>query len=160
MRFLLAVLGPTLIDGVRSSESEEARVLACVKSVIEFHLVHGRRSHSDYTLGLLDNRFAIFYRQKAVFRPQRSIKARTKNFVKKWAEMEAKGSEEGWSRQWMKAEKEKLETAIYHFQFPKMHMLSHASNSIRQMRSPDNFSTDVSELLHREKVKEAYCASN
>ena len=74
--------------------------------------------------------------------------------------MEAKGSEEGWSRQRMNAEKEKLETVIYHFQFPKMHMLSHASNSIRGMGSPDNFSTDVSELLHRENVKEAYRASN
>ena len=45
--------------------------------------------------------------------------------------MEAKGSEEGWSRHQMKAEKEKLETAIYYFQFPKIHRLSHASNSIR-----------------------------
>lgn len=160
MRFLLAILGPILIDGVRSSESEEARVLACVRSIIEFHLVLGQRSHSDYTLGLLDNRLAIFYRNKSVFRPQRSTKARTNNFEKKWAEMEAKGSEEGWSRRRMEAEKEKLETAIYHFQFPKMHMLSHVSNSIRRMGSPDNFSTDVSELLHRENVKEAYRASN
>ena len=60
----------------------------------------------------------------------------------------------------MKAEKEKLETAISHFQFPKMHMLSHASNSIRRIGSLDNFSTDLSELLHRENVKEAYHASN
>ena len=74
-----------MIDGVRSSESEEARVLACVRSIIEFHLVLGQRSHSDFTLSLLDNRLAIFYRQKSVFRPQRSTKARTKNFEKKWA---------------------------------------------------------------------------
>jgi len=67
---------------------------------------------------------------------------------------------EGWSREWMKAEKEKLETAIYHFQFPKMHILGHVSNSIRQMGSPDNFSTPISELLHIENVKEAYRASN
>ena len=60
----------------------------------------------------------------------------------------------------MKADNEKLETAIYHFQFPKMQMLSHSSNSIRRMGSPDNFSTDVSEHLHIENVKEAYCASN
>ena len=39
MRFLLAVLGPILIAGVRSSKSEEVRVLACVRSIIEFHLV-------------------------------------------------------------------------------------------------------------------------
>ena len=99
MRFLLAVLDPILIDGVRSSESEEAQVLGCVRSIIEFHLVLGQCSHSDYTLGLLDNRLAIFYRHKSVFRPQRRTKARTKNFEKKWAGMEEKGSAEGWSRQ-------------------------------------------------------------
>ena len=106
MRLLLAVLGPILIDGVRSSESEEVRVLACVRSTIEFHLVLGQRSHSDYTLALQDNRLAIFYRHKSMFRPQRSTKAGTKNFEKQWAEMEAKGSREGWSRQRMKAGKE------------------------------------------------------
>ncbi|KAG0641638.1 hypothetical protein HOY80DRAFT_999181 [Tuber brumale] len=41
-----------------------------------------------------------------------------------------------------------------------MQMLSHASNGIRRMGSPDNFSTDISELLHKENVKEAYRASN
>ena len=160
MQFLLAVLSAILIDGVRSSQSEDAWVLACVRYIVEFLLVGGQRNHSDYTLGLLDNRLSIFYTSKSVFRPQRSTKARTKNFETKWAAMEAKGSEEGWSRARMKAEKEKLETAIYHFQFPKMHMLGHVSNSIRQMGSPDNFSTDISELLHIENVKEAYRASN
>jgi len=95
-----------------------------------------------------------------VFRRQRSTKVRTKNFETKWAAMEAKGSEQGWSRAWMKAEKEKLEPAIYHFQFPKMDMLGHVSNSISQMGSPDNFSTDISELLHIENIKEAYGTSN
>src|SRR5207302_11165890 len=60
----------------------------------------------------------------------------------------------------MKAEKEILESAIYHFQFPKMHMLSYVSSSIHRMGSPDNFSTHISELLHIENVKEVYRASN
>jgi len=120
-----------LIDGVPSSESAEGWVLACVRSIIEFLLGLGQRSHSNYTLGLLDNRLALFYRSKSVFRPQRSTKTRTKTFEEKWAEMEAKGSKEEWSRQRMKVENEKLETAIYDFQFPTMHMVSHASNIIR-----------------------------
>jgi len=74
--------------------------------------------------------------------------------------MEAKGNKEEWSRQQMEAEKDKLETAIYHFQFPKMHMLSHATNSIPWTGSLDNFSTEISELLHIENVKEAYRTSN
>ena len=101
---------------------------------------------------MLDNRLAIFYKNKSLFGPQRSTKARTKNCEKKWAEIEAKGSEEGWSRRRVEAEKKKLETVIHHFLFPKLHMLSHVSNSICRMGSPDNFSTDVSELLHRQNV--------
>jgi len=60
----------------------------------------------------------------------------------------------------MKAETEKLKTAIYHFQFPKMHMLSHASNSPCPMGLPDTFSTDISELLYIKNVKEAYRTYN
>jgi len=41
-----------------------------------------------------------------------------------------------------------------------MHMLSHASNCICQMGSPDTFSTDMSELSHLENIKEAFCPSN
>ena len=155
MRFLLAVLGSMLIDRVRSVESEEAHVLTCVRSIIEFLLVLGQHSHSDYTLGLLDGRLATFYKTKSVFRVQRSTKARNKNFEKRWAAIEARGSEEGWSMPRMTAEQEKLESAIYHFQFPKMHMLSHVSSSIRRMGSPDNFSTDISELFPYRKCQES-----
>ena len=95
MRFLLAVLGPMLIDRVRSLESEEARVLTCVRSIIEFLLVLEQRSHSNYTLGLLDGGLATFYKTKSVFHAQRSTKARTKNFKKRWATIEVRGSEEG-----------------------------------------------------------------
>ncbi|KAG0641639.1 hypothetical protein HOY80DRAFT_1038808 [Tuber brumale] len=95
MRFLLAVLGPMLTDRVQSMESEKAQVLTCVRSIIEFLLVLGQHSHSDYTLGLLDSGLATFYRTKSVFCAQRNTKARTKNFEKRWAAAVAKGSEEG-----------------------------------------------------------------
>ena len=55
---------------------------------------------------------------------------------------------------------EKVRAEVYHFQFPKIHLLSHISERIRRIGSPDNFSTDVSELLHVEIVKEAYCSMN
>src|SRR3978361_2212978 len=41
-----------------------------------------------------------------------------------------------------------------------MPLLSHITESIRQMGSPDNCSTDVSDLLHIERVKESYCSTN
>ncbi|KAG0640490.1 hypothetical protein HOY80DRAFT_1041784 [Tuber brumale] len=160
MRFLLAVLGPMLTAGVRSIESEEAQVLTCVKSIIEFPLVLGQRGHSEYTLGLLDSGIATFYGTKSVFCAQRSTKARTKNYKKRWAATVVKVSLEGWSRPLIKAENENQESAFCHFQFPEMHMLCHATNGICQMGSPDNFSADMSELLQIEYMKEAYPDSN
>jgi len=41
-----------------------------------------------------------------------------------------------------------------------MHLVSHKSESIRQMGSGDNFTTDISERLHIGNVKEAYRATN
>ena len=66
----------------------------------------------------------------------------------------------GWSEARVNREHEKLRVEIYHFQFPKMHLLSHLTESICQMGSPNNFSTDVSELLHVEMVNEAYRSTN
>ena len=83
MQFLLTVLSPILLDGVRSSESEEAQVVRYVRSIIEFHLVLGQCGPTDYTLGMLDNRVTIFYKHKSMFYSQRSTKARTRNFDKK-----------------------------------------------------------------------------
>jgi hypothetical protein len=66
----------------------------------------------------------------------------------------------GWTEARINREYENLRTEIYNFQFPYMHLLSHITESIRQMGSTDNFSTDVSELLHIEIVKEAYRLTN
>ena len=73
-----------------------------------------------------------------------------------WDQKPREAEELRWTEARIDKEYEKLRTEIYNFQFPKMHLLSHITESIRQMGSPDNFSTDVSELLHIEMVKEAY----
>ena len=47
-----------------------------------------------------------------------------------------------------------------HFGYPKMHLVSHISESIWQMGLGDNFTTDISELLHISNVKDGYRSSN
>jgi len=49
-----------------------------------------------------------------------------------------------------------IEQRLIHFGYPKMHLVSHISESIRRMGSGDNFTTDISERLHIANVKEAY----
>jgi len=53
-----------------------------------------------------------------------------------------------------------IEQRVLHFRYPKMHLVSHISESIRRMGSGDNFTTDISERLHIANVKEAYRSSN
>jgi len=53
-----------------------------------------------------------------------------------------------------------IEQRVIHFGNPKMHLLSHISESIRQTGSGDNFTTDISEWLDIANVKEAYRSSD
>ena len=56
--------------------------------------------------------------------------------------------------------RKRLESECFHFGKPKMHLLSHYREFIIRMGAFDNFSTDISELLHISNVKDAYRASN
>jgi len=49
-----------------------------------------------------------------------------------------------------------IEQHVIHVRYPKMHLVSHISESIWRMGSGDNFTTDISEQLHIDNVKEAY----
>jgi len=53
-----------------------------------------------------------------------------------------------------------IERRVISFGYPKMHLVSHISESNRRMGSSNNFTTDNSERLHIAKVKEAYRSSN
>jgi len=160
MRFLLAVAGPLLTERIKSTKCQEAEVLRCIRSLCEFHLVVGQWSHSEYTLDLLQGLLQKFYESKSALRSQRSTNARNVRFKNLWDQKHREAEELRWTEARIDKEYEKLRTEIYNFQFPKMHLLSHITESIRQMGSPDNFSTDVSELLHIEMVKEAYRSTN
>jgi len=160
MRFLLAVAGPLLTEHIKRTKCQEAEVLRCIRSLCEFHLVVGQWSHSEYTLDLLQGLLQKFYKSKSALRSQRSTNARNVRFKNLWEQKHKEAEELRWSEARIDKEYEKLRTEIYNFQFPKMHLLSHITESIGQMGSPDNFSTDVSELLHIEMVKEAYRSTN
>ena len=53
-----------------------------------------------------------------------------------------------------------IEQRLIHFGYPKMHLVSHISESIWRMGSGDNFTTDTSERLHIANLKEVYRSSN
>jgi hypothetical protein len=125
-------------------------------------LVLGQYNHSDVTLRYLGKTLKTFYFSKSVFRPYRITKPRERKFQKQWskAQEEARSKGQRWTDAQKARKKEQLEREVFHFAFPKMHLPSHIEESIRRMGSPDNFTTDISELLHVENIKEAYRASN
>ena len=53
-----------------------------------------------------------------------------------------------------------IEQFVIHLGSPRMHLVSHISQSIRQMGSGDNFTTAISERLYIAKVDGAYRSSN
>jgi hypothetical protein len=160
VKFLLAITGPLLTERIKTVKCEEAKAIECVRSLCELHLVVGQWSHSEDTLELLQEKLQKFYKSKSVFRDQRVTVARKKKFNMLWDRKLKEAGERGWAQARIDREYERLRVEVFHFQFPKMHLLSHISDSIRRMGSPDNFSTDVSELLHVEMVKEAYRSTN
>jgi hypothetical protein len=52
-----------------------------------------------------------------------------------------------------------IEPRVIDFGYPKMHVVSHISESIRGMGSGDNFTTDFSERRHIANVKKEYRSS-
>jgi len=65
-----------------------------------------------------------------------------------------------WETIGIQAHRKSIEQRVIHFGYPKMHLVSHISESIRRMGSGDNFTTDISEPLHITNVKEAYRSTN
>jgi len=65
-----------------------------------------------------------------------------------------------WETIGIQALRKSIEQRVIHFGYAKMHLVSHISESIRRMGSGDNFTTDISELLHIANVKEAYRSTN
>jgi len=53
-----------------------------------------------------------------------------------------------------------IEQSVIQFRFPKMHLVSHISESIQRMGSSDNFATNISEWLHISNLKEANRSTN
>jgi len=53
-----------------------------------------------------------------------------------------------------------IEQRVIHFRYRMMHLVSHISESLRQICSGDNFTTDISERLYISNVKEAYRSTN
>lgn len=152
-----------------------------IRALSEIVLLIGQRSHTRgqmpaggrhnvHTWGsleYLDAAIETFHAHKSVF--VENIQSAEKGKVKKriFEELEIEhsrryGLEIGtWRtvRDRQAAEKEAV-TASALFAGPKIHLTLHMTDAIERMGSADNFTTDISELLHKHLLKPGYRTSN
>jgi len=72
-------------------------------------------------------------------------------FSNRLIELEAR-----WETISIQALQKTIERRMIHFRYPQMHLVTHISESIWQMSSSDNFTTDICEWRHITSVEEAY----
>jgi len=158
-------------------EQDFRKAITCVRYLTDFALLSRYRSHTDSTIGYMEQYLQQFHKTKDVFLRYRAGKvAKAKaDMVSKELNVEttARKYEEKANGhtacQKARALAEDREECVYlvnqalvedsHFNFPKIYLLMHWSDQISQYGSLLQFSTEICKALHK-ALKEAYCRSN
>ena len=123
-------------------QAEHKKALTCVAALIDFHLMAQYREHNTETLEYLRTYLKRFHDNKSVFLEYRVGKRGKKK-------MDAV----------LGAERQATLEQEAHFNFPKMHLLLHYHEQIREYGELVQYSTEVSESMHG-AFKDAYRRSN
>ena len=124
-------------------------------------------THTWGSLEYLDCAIEMFHTYKNVFAEQKTSVEKKKAKKQLFRELEIEHATK-WELevgQWRSAkeqnaaEKESISASAI-FASPKMHIIIHITKAIEDMGSADNFTTDISELLHKNMIKTGYRASN
>ena len=178
---------PTLSQNSEQAEKARRRLeelesaSKTVRALCEAVLLVGQRSHTRgknpvagssnaHTWGsleYLDSAIEAFQTHKVVFVDEKNTptreEARKNEFrILEKAHADKYGLEVGrWKtpKHREAAIKESISLSAM-FAAPKIHMIMHISKAIEDMGSADNFTTDISELLHKNMIKSGYNASN
>lgn len=150
IRNLLPVLAIALTSPVTAIQKAEwEKIQLCTRYLVDFMLLCHYKVHTDETLSLMDHYLAEFHRLKDVFKPYRAGAA-----VKEAMEAARNGN-----ARLDAATRRDIEERLTHFNIPKFHLLVHFTEAIRQFGSPQNWSTEIVEMLLKPQ-KAAYAGSN
>jgi len=150
--------------------------IRCVRAVVDFSLMAQYRSHTEDTLGYMEQYLKDFHRYKEVFQEFRtSKKTRDEadaNDEQLRLDLERKLKEAGRvsaakrrrlldaNRTQRTDEREEILRNRSHFNFIKLHLLVHYCSHVRKFGNIPMYSTDVGELAHKVQIKEGYRHSN
>ena len=178
-RYLLAVVVQTLRGGT-GGFNERAMfngAIECTRALLEFYMYSRYKSHDDDTIGYMEDALLRFHRSKEVFLGARVGKRarakagnlRTELVRKRKAEEELRADsltpsqrrrEHSEWRDFIDSEVDLSKENDAHFNFIKIHLLSHFTEQIRLYGSLPQWSAETHEHAHRANMKDGWNASN
>lgn len=153
-RIVLGAFAVALWKPPAALKRDFGRALKCVRALIDFHLMAQYTTHTRETLEYLQGYLEEFHKHKDVFLEFRAYKRTKKDAKDRTRALEGPVSLERGLE-----ELEEIRKGS-HFNFIKMHLLSHFRDHVERFGNIPMFSTDVSELAHKQQIKKAYAASN
>jgi len=181
MRNLGRCISPVLASALRNPDSSQHQVfnipLKCVGALVYFFLITQYRSHTPDTLAHMERYLLTFHQTKDIFLEFRTLKStgavvnrqdwELRRLMTNQIAQEAHHISAAQRRR--QADQNCLQRGNRradliqpekHFNFIKMHYLSHFVSHVRRFGSILMYSTEMGELAHREQIKEGYRRSN
>ena len=178
-RYLLAVVVQTLRTGTvgPSDRTLFNRAIECTRTLLEFYMYSRYKSHDDDTIGYMEDALNSFHKTKDVFLGARVGKRarakasnlRTELVRKRKAEEELRAEsltptqrrrEYNEWRDFIDSEVDMSKEGDAHFNFIKIHLMSHFAEQVRLYGSLPQWSAETHEHAHRANLKDGWNASN
>jgi len=172
-RCLLGVLAVALRQPDSTQVIPFKRALGCVRALVDFNMMAQYRSHTDETMAYMEDYLGRFHEMKDIFlefRVSKSTRAKIdqqrKELRRERAQINQRvaPSERRRVRDDDREEENDRRMDLIHteshFNFIKMHLLSHFGDHIRQFGNIPMYSTEYGELAHKEQIKDPWRRSN
>ena len=172
-RCLLGVLAVALRQPDSTQVLPFRRALTCVRSLLDFSMIAQYRSHTPETIDYMEQYLDRFHATKDIFLEFRVSKRTRAKVDDQRRELRQQRTEvnqtlAGSKRRRVQAQDRDEENdrrmelihAESHFNFIKMHLLSHFRDHIYQFGNIPMYSTEFGELAHKEQIKDGWRRSN
>ena len=181
MRNLSRCISAVLASALRNPDSSQHHdfqiALKCVSALVDFSLMAQYRSHTPDTLSYMERYLLTFHQTKDIFLEFCTSKATRKAVKRRDRELRQVIANDraheirriSAAKRRRQADQERLQRVNQradlirqqnHFNFIKMHYLSHFSSHVLRFGSISMYSTEIGELAHKDQIKEGYRQSN
>src|SRR5437588_388131 len=176
-RCVSAILASALRNPDSSQQHDFGRALKCVGTLVDFSLMSQYCSNTPDTLSYLENYLQTFHQTKDVFLEFRTSQAtcaeanrQDRELRKSTADQRSKEAGPSTAAKCRRqADEARVERSHQwadlirhsnHFNFIKMHYLSHFASHVRRFESISMYSAEIGELAYKDQIKDGYRRSN